>query len=123
MSDACVSRPVEVLEAVERALKDCADELESEVEHRYDSYRDTTGMHPAMVSRYERDMTTVNDTRSALASLRALRATAVEGWAEDDTGGQWSVRTAGWFYDQGLDRTTVDRPALLLLLPSPEEGE
>lgn len=51
------------IEALEQALRDCADDLEHEIENRYLGYKD----HPAMRSKYERDMGVVIRARAALA--------------------------------------------------------
>jgi hypothetical protein len=50
-------------ERLRAALKDCADDLESEVKHRYDRIGD----HPAMAPKYERDMEPVKAARALLA--------------------------------------------------------
>ena len=47
-----------------RIVKDLADELEAEVEHRYASTKD----HPAMKDRYDRDMEAVLRARAALTT-------------------------------------------------------
>lgn len=44
------------------ALKDCADDLEAEIEARYANTKD----HPAMKRRYDRDMETVRRARLLL---------------------------------------------------------
>jgi len=46
------------------ALKECADDLESAVEHQYDKVKD----HPAMTRRYERDIQPVHIARKLLAN-------------------------------------------------------
>ena len=50
------------------ALTDCADELEGEIVARYVH---ADGVHPAMQHKYDRDMQTVIDARTAITALRA----------------------------------------------------
>lgn len=49
--------------ALREALKECADDLASEIEARFNSVK----RHPAMANKYERDMVPVNNARAALA--------------------------------------------------------
>lgn len=49
------------------ALRECADDLEIEVEHRYAGVKD----HPAMTPKYERDMAPVVCARAAIAKAEA----------------------------------------------------
>jgi hypothetical protein len=46
------------------ALRECADELETEIEHRYG---DGIKEHPTMRQRYERDMSVVRHARAVVA--------------------------------------------------------
>lgn len=48
-------------------LKECADDLASEIEYRFDAVK----RHPAMAAKYERDMEPVKKTRAALAKATA----------------------------------------------------
>lgn len=54
--------PTKTIEALAAALKECADDLESEVNARYGS-----PPHPAMQRRYDRDIDPVVRARAALA--------------------------------------------------------
>lgn len=54
------ARDIERLQAM---LKECADDLESEIEGRYHGVKD----HPAMTPKYERDMETVKRARALIA--------------------------------------------------------
>jgi alkanesulfonate monooxygenase SsuD/methylene tetrahydromethanopterin reductase-like flavin-dependent oxidoreductase (luciferase family) len=70
-----MTEPRNPLEVVEEALAACADELAAELAYRYRQTKD----HPAMRTRFDRDMEVVNDARAALALVRKMRADAVVG--------------------------------------------
>lgn len=59
-----LGRSAAEIERLRSLLKECADDLAAEIEHRYDRVKD----HPAMLPRYERDMEPVTKARTALAS-------------------------------------------------------
>lgn len=52
--------------SLKAAAKDCADELEAEVKHRYYGSKPDEPLHPAMQGRYERDMEPVEAVRALL---------------------------------------------------------
>jgi hypothetical protein len=68
-----MTEPRNPLEVVEEALAACADELAAELAYRYRQSKD----HPAMRTRYDRDMEVVIQARAALALVRKMRADAV----------------------------------------------
>lgn len=57
-----MATPQEQIAALEIALKDCADDLEAEIEARYGSTKE----HPAIRRKYERDIAPVRSARLLL---------------------------------------------------------
>lgn len=73
-------------ERVFEALTDCADELEGEIVARYVH---ADGVHPAMQHKYDRDMQTVIDARTAITTLRAQVAALAGEKAADKARLDW----------------------------------
>lgn len=104
-------------ERVFEALTDCADELEGEIVARYVH---ADGVHPAMQHKYDRDMQTVIDARTAITTLRAQVAAlagedaverALTAWYSGDAGSwEWvqSFSPDGGAYDRKGMREALD---------------
>lgn len=58
------------IEKVTEALKNCADELENEIDRRYGEAK----THPSISGKYERDIETVHEARDALPIAQRLEA-------------------------------------------------
>lgn len=61
--DALLEEAAAEIERLRGLLKECANDLAAEIEHRYDRMKD----HPAMMPKYERDMEPVTRARAALS--------------------------------------------------------
>ncbi|HEX5508802.1 MAG TPA: hypothetical protein VFX37_09885 [Pseudolabrys sp.] len=99
-------------------LQECADDLEAEIEARYDKMKD----HPAMAPKYQRDMRPVHHARHLLATLPA------EGWKIVPVEPTEEMREALWcaiFPDESLPENEAvligcAYDAMLAAAPTPE---